>query len=411
MYNVKKVTEALLPLVGWESGEDIKLVGLSTTESGRYYQSAHPLLTLQNLKSIAPLDDLRREFEDYDAQADYSAGDKVEHSEKLWEATAAGTGNTPEDGSDFWKEYDPLSAWLKTKTEASIQKAIDNFIETAMTENRAKKIVRELSMFDGPGYTNETTTRKGRTVGFRFKPKEMTGIGIRLDKVGLQFSAAGDLTIKLYHSSQVDPIQQKTLSITKPKSEQWFSLGWELPYQADDYVGGYYTVEYEESAAPGDPGNKFVDYHRYKGNPTRLDFAPPLTPFLGLDIFYTSDRENPAKATYAFDQNFGLNFMATVYCDLSDFIIRQKEQFTSLLINQVGMSLLRELAYNPNSRVNKSELNISRGQVLYEIEGDSQGRPGGLLQSYKQALKAIHLDTAGISRACLPCTKKGVRWR
>ena len=74
------------------------------------------------------------------------------------------------------------------------------------------------------------------------------------------------------------------------------------------------------------------------------------------------------------------------------------------------MSLLSEIAFNANARVNRHESNVSINQILFEIQGDTQGRPGGLMATYKGILKTLQVDQTGIDDLCLPCKRKGVKY-
>ena len=58
MVRIQEIQEGLLHLIGWRQSDDanggVISEALAQSESGLYYQDAHPLLTLQNLQSIAP---------------------------------------------------------------------------------------------------------------------------------------------------------------------------------------------------------------------------------------------------------------------------------------------------------------------------------------------------------------------
>ena len=58
MIRIQEIQEKLLHLIGWRQSYDTNDIVLSESltqsESGLYYQDAHPLLTLQNLVSVAP---------------------------------------------------------------------------------------------------------------------------------------------------------------------------------------------------------------------------------------------------------------------------------------------------------------------------------------------------------------------
>ena len=59
MYRIKEIQDALLHVVGWEQSFDpTKAIDnyMTETESGLYFQGAHPLLTLDNMEAIMPDD-------------------------------------------------------------------------------------------------------------------------------------------------------------------------------------------------------------------------------------------------------------------------------------------------------------------------------------------------------------------
>jgi hypothetical protein len=111
--------------------------------------------------------------------------------------------------------------------------------------------------------------------------------------------------------------------------------------------------------------------------------------------------------------NYGLNYKVSVSCDYTDFILDQKEQFQTIISKRVAMNLLRVLAFNANSNVNRSSSNVDSTRILYEIDGDSQSTEGNnrsLKDQYETALMAIQFDQTGIDKVCLPCRKRGVKY-
>ena len=99
--------------------------------------------------------------------------------------------------------------------------------------------------------------------------------------------------------------------------------------------------------------------------------------------------------------NYGINCEITVGCDLTDFIISQRQIFQTVIQRQVAAIALRTMAMNPDVRVNRNQSNVSRMDILYELDGNTQGRPGGLGYDLKKAYEALSLDTQGLDRiAC-----------
>jgi hypothetical protein len=113
---------------------------------------------------------------------------------------------------------------------------------------------------------------------------------------------------------------------------------------------------------------------------------------------------------YTSTVNYGLNVEVTVSCDLTDFIIEQRQMFATVLQRQVAVMALRTMAMNPNVRVNRNQSNVSTQNILYEIDGNPEGRAGGLGYELKKGYEALDLDTRGIDRICLTCRPVGVRY-
>ena len=118
-----------------------------------------------------------------------------------------------------------------------------------------------------------------------------------------------------------------------------------------------------------------------------------------------------AYTMYTNTLNYGLNCEITVGCDLTDFVVEQRAIFQTVIQRQVAAIALRTLAMNPNVRVNRNQSNASKMEILYELDGNVEGRPGGLGYDLKKAFEALRLDTQGIDRICLSCNNRGVKYR
>ena len=113
---------------------------------------------------------------------------------------------------------------------------------------------------------------------------------------------------------------------------------------------------------------------------------------------------------YTNTSNYGINMVVSVGCDLTDFIIQQRDIFATCVQKQLGVTLLRTLAMNPDVRVNRHQANASREELLYEVDGNPQGRATGLGKELKDAYAALDLDTRGIDRICLTCQPTRVKY-
>ena len=121
---------------------------------------------------------------------------------------------------------------------------------------------------------------------------------------------------------------------------------------------------------------------------------------------------NVKENKYTVNTNYGLNFLISTNCDYTSLIVDQPSVFKSLIWYQVAINLLRELAINPDSRINRNEANLTKNQLLYEIDGDSQGyksNNNSISFKLKSAFKGVQLDVSGIDKICLPCRKRSAR--
>jgi hypothetical protein len=109
--------------------------------------------------------------------------------------------------------------------------------------------------------------------------------------------------------------------------------------------------------------------------------------------------------------NYGMNVEVTVACDLTDFIIRERQVFATVLQRQVAYTLLRTMAMNPEVRVNRNQSNVSQQNILYELDGNTEGRENGLGMQLRKAYEALDIDTRGIDRICMTCRPVGLKYR
>lgn len=99
-----------------------------------------------------------------------------------------------------------------------------------------------------------------------------------------------------------------------------------------------------------------------------------------------------------------------VKCDYTQFILDQKDLFKSAIWYNLGISILKELAFNADARINRNQLNISKDEIMFEIDGDTRGdRSSTLIGRYREAIDNIQFDQSDIDRVCLPCRRRRVK--
>lgn len=430
MVRVKEIQEKLLHLIGWQQNydtTDFKLAdSLTISESGLYYQQAHPLITLDNITSLAP-DFKNITFPEYKEGKTYAKGNIVTCDGQLYKALVE-TNKSPY--SEDWEITNPLSEWIEQKTKASIQKTVARFINEKLAKSASKTLFENKTLFDGTGRIVDTIKNKKNLVGFEIVPVRSNGVTTKINKIGLQFTELGEYTIYIMHSSMDAPVYTLKFNRTKKNSVEWFTVdNIYLPYKGDsnDTGGSWYVCYFQSNLPEGSlairkerdwskgPCNSCSrhEYESWKLWSRYLEVYPFYVNEELVDLdeaqLHLWDIENNQ---YIYDTNYGLNLDISIYCDLTDFIISQKQLFQDVLLKQLAIDMLREFAFNANVRTNRHVINASRTDILYEIDGDSASmKKSGLSYQLNEAFKALEISTRGIDRVCIPCVNNGVRYR
>ena len=427
MIRITEIQEALLHLVGWEQSYDPQKqidAALTESESGLTYQQAHPMVTLENVRSIMP-EGYMYQYPAWDKDTEYKKGDKVSSSNKVWESIQNhNENNTPAEDSEYWQEYDFVSVWLERLTRSAIAKVVQQFLTQKSLLRESKTLLERRSLFDGAGRLNNTIANGQRLVGMEIVPAYSMGVTTKLERIGLQMvGATGKVTLYIFHSSQKDPFKVIEFDVAKGNgSMEWKTLqDCYLPYMGD--TGSWYVV-YNQADLPAgmEAVNVTKDWSREPCgtcNRGSLEAWRALTKYLMVSPFKVNALETFAEYpelwdieenTYTNTHNYGINMEISVGCDLTDFIIRERAIFATCLQLQMATDVLRTLALNPQVRVNRNQSNATTGDLLYEIDGNPQGRKMGLGADLKAAYEALDLDTRGIDRICLTCKPTFVKY-
>ena len=438
MYRLKEIQDALLHVVGWEQSYDpAKAIDnyMTETESGLYFQGAHPLLTLDNMESIMP-DDWGIQYPVWDALTQWKQNKVVQYgndtngNKLFWKAKADNVGEEPTEDSLFWSKYNILSDFLERMTRNGIATAIQTFTQIKQLDKETRNLLERRTFFDGAGRIRATLQNNHKLVGFEIVPVRAMGVTAKIEKIGLQMTGGtGVVRMYLFHSSQIDPIKTLDLNFTVTNGGfQWFPLtDCYLPYISDENnAGGSWFLCYNQDELPAgmEAINVSKDWSREPCgtcNIGSVEVWRELTKYLQVTPFMYHAPEtfaeypelwDIAQTLYTRTQNYGLNCEITIGCDLTDFVISQRAIFQTVIQRQVAAIALRTLAMNPNVRVNRNQSNATRMDILYELDGNTSGvRPGGLGYDLKKAYEALRIDTQGLDRICLSCNNRGVKYR
>lgn len=428
MYRINDIVKAFLPLVGWDDDGEVLSERLTGSESGLYFQEAHPLLTLRAMKGIMPTDFAEKHYALWDSEKVYAKGEKVRYASnlerKVWICTEDNTVAEVPGDSDSWEEFNPLSDFIEKKTVASIKKAVTKFIESKVVDMETRNLLDRRTLFDGSGRLNDRIKGTNRICGFEIVPLRSGGITMKLEKLGIQFTGnTGNVTFYLFHSSKSEPVWSKTVNYDKTNGTfMWFDLqDVFLPYVGDGTnAGGSWFFVYNQKELPAfmEAINFAKDWSREpcatcnRGN---VQLYREMTKYVQISPFCVDVEDDWTPALwdiqdniYTNTTNYGINLQFSIGCDLTDFIVSQRSIFASVVQKQVASDCLRALVLNPDVQVNRVQANAGRDDILYELDGNGQGIKG-LQGELEKAYKALSFDTKGVDRVCLTCHNRGIR--
>lgn len=376
----------------------------------------HPLLTLNNLSSIAP-DFSLFTYPAWSNSTAYVVGDVVTHDSNIFRCIQAHTNQATTETAywEAWSANKAFTLWLEQKTDGALSLFLNDWIGRKFQSRSARSLVERERLYTATG-DNERLVAKagGNMVGIEISVFRSMGARAYIREIALHLTNAQSLTVYLYKSGQREPVQSSALTYTNDGSVQWFPVNWELKGE-----GAYWLCYYENEAtgfayndAPEKtawtvgwemPGGKY-----FKASP----FIVPVEDLSGVGedeigttlIVGDSEYFKTENIAYTSD-TYGLNVGLNVQCDLSDFVIEQKQLFAQAFSLFFAKKLLSEMAYNADARVNRNEKNIDRAMVMYELNGEAQNNGFSLSKQYEKALAAIQFDTTEVDNMCLPCAK------
>lgn len=442
MIRISEIQTALMHLVGWRQpyNPTDRISGdLDTSESGLYFQDAHPLMTIDNIAAIVP-DNFKLQYPAWNGTTIYVEGAKVIEGGVVWIATATNSGEQPpvdEWQGDYsqifvgnWQAYNFLTDFLQTLTANGIAQTVQRWIDAKKIHTETKSLLERRTFFDGAGRIAAKETNRGRIVGFEIVPVRALGVTTKINRIGLQMAGAvGDVKVYLFHSSQTDPIKTFDLNFTKANGGfQWFDIkDCYLPYISDgNNAGGAWYLCYNQNDLPDGMQaiNVSKDWSREPCGTCNIGSVETwrqITKYIQISPFAVGALQTFAEYPELWDIsrnlytntcNYGINCEISVGCDLTDFIITQRDLFATVVQKTVAYIALRTMAMNPDVRVNRNQSNVSRMDILYELDGNTDAkRPNGLGSELQNAFKALEIDTNGIDRICLTCNNGGVKYR
>jgi len=215
-------------------------------------------------------------------------------------------------------------------------------------------------------------------VGHKFCFQNKPNVTAEISSVTLDFQGTGDLTLLLYNTQSLAPVESKVVSITTDNQVE--TLNWYMNSQNGDYYLGYvydgslqpYKRDYEKA--------NIESCITYLWHEKRL-----IKEFTGGNIWDLETEDSTSGTT-------GLNPDISVYNDYTDLIIQNENLFANAIYLQGGISFLNyiksSVRSNKNQRLTEQNL-IMLNQTIEGQEGQSVVRITGLRPSLGQQIGMI----------------------
>jgi hypothetical protein len=431
MYRPADLQTCLFGLVGFHQNQNPDYPtlppSLLASSSGLYIQDEQPLLSIENIDQALKNYDAFN-YLPYNALTAYATGDKIKVAGVVYESLEDQTGVAPPGAT--WEVVGLLAQRLDQVLRSAITKVVSAVFQQKKLDGVTKSIFENVQLFDGVGDLTDKEIKAGRFVGYQIAIESYRDLSIVLKRLGTQFSGLNPgFELYLYHSSQEEPIQVFELNLTKANSFQWSPLkvdtvDFVLRYLSDDYApGGCFYLGYYEDDLVGQAINRGYRFDKAPACSTcgrSYEYYTRWSPYMAVTPIAVPAEalaeivvDEPRKLwdlrynQYEYSKNYGLNLDLSVYCDVTDFLCREKDLFVDPILKQVRADLLYAIAYSTRNNPIAKEV---RDLALYELDNRPSGSPGSL-KLLEKAIAAVNFDLSDLNDVCLPCNdSKGPSW-
>lgn len=418
MLNPIPLQDCLAGLVGFRDSLDQALPeikdSLTESESGLYVNDQHTLVSIENIYAVIEQTGtitLPSAWSDVTA---YTVGQKVSSATTIYTALQDGTNHLVTDTAYWQNEGNPLSLYLQQKYNQGVIKLANAVFQEKNLNQNAKSILPETMLYDNGGNIKNTIAKSGRFVGFKIRLNDLD-LGMIIRKIGLQFTEVQtNLPIYLYNSSQDTYVKQWLVTTTQAYSFQWEVLTKEvISFLTDDTnAGSQYSLGYYEDDIAGLAINNEYSFGvNFCGscNPYNAQLRQKWSKYLQLQPFVVLAANLPGDRTMWNSDNeaiidgcnFGLNILASVFCDSTDFFCRNKDGLINALALQIAVSIIEDMAFSGRDNQKQAKL-VSMAN--FALGSNRDINTPGLYKDLKNAIMAVDFNYGNVNSDCLPCS-------
>lgn len=424
MYNPKTIRQELSQLVGIRQNNNPAFPQLPPSvvydDSGDKLLINHPLVNIENIDATAR-NYGKYVFPTWAIGTAYEEGDRVLYSGVNYEALRATTGDQPDSSPDDWAVLSLLDQFIQDIFEDGAEDAVNQVINEKRLAKQAKTILQSTRSFNGVGNFTDYIINEGKLVGVEISLLHYNNILAIIERVGLQLTLAqDDLTLYLYHTSQLEPIATLSIDQTKSNSMEWHDAKLRLNYLSDDLdAGGKFYLMYDQDDLDGQAIKKNFNFDRtpcYTCNAADVAGYTEISKYFRMRAVEVSAANRNAtndlwlwdvtKTKATPDNNHGMNFELTVRCDLTRFIIQQRDVFAHAIREVTTQKILEAMANSTRQNNTQTKIDVlARAELQSGVAGGMNFR-----KKVENAIKATNFEISDLDALCMPCSRvAGIR--
>lgn len=366
MFNSTVLREFFMSLLGWRAHFDTEAItidaDLLNSDSGEYFQDFNPALRLDFIQSIL--------------------SDKQE-----------------------------INEYLREKMQSAITGMFNDLITKRQVSKYGKTLLEQSTLLNRYAWSGDRIVNLGRFVGFQIQLRDVSGLQAIINEIGIQLDGEDEIPLFLFHSSQLEPLEVFTMT-TLSTSQAWRKVDLALNsmdpglFSGGVFVLGYYQDDLATQAinysnfnwSVGECGTCGTNYHNIWKSIRNHYFVYPI--YVAAGDFEFGEMFDLKKAQFSNDTSWGMNLRLSVHCDLTDFFVRNRLAFKSLLGLKTAWLILGDMKVSQET--NHVQENL-RDIAIREIEADRDTKSFAIARQYNDELAAVSFNISGINSRCLGC--------
>jgi len=330
--------------------------------SGDYINSSHPLLTFNNIISLAP--NFRFLYKDYDTTINYTNISKVKFDGHYYKSLANNNLNNSLSNPLFWQEFSPLDEWLKK----IIYETHIRVLESTIPNN---EIIEEVTAFITQNtennkvyiYNKEDGSPDYKWVGIRIRP---TGKhkAILIHKIGLQFDAFKQIDMYLYKGNEL--LRKIAVQSNAHGNIEWTDFPTPILLNSEnEYYLFYKQADLDTTATP--PDYTWVNAIGTTINMNTNQIKNAFVSSFSVPADSDFNKLLPFTNNISYFSNYGINLLLSAQANYTDKIILYRNLFAQALKYQFAIDMLSLMLNNQSARDSEVARNILNAENKADI--------------------------------------------